>query len=174
MENLEELNLSSNQFSSDSTLVKPSKLFYSIGTMQSLKRLNLSRNKFVAFHYNDLTEDSFSVLQELDFSYNLVEEQSEMMYCQNIKNLLAITITGNPFGQRGKQDYEELENVLRSALSAMVINRTEFSSRIAKRLRLRQDPNDMKSLPYPKPMALMSREPDKIYEEQEGILHCMK
>ena len=168
LQSVEELNLSSNQFSSDSTLVKPSKIFYSASTMPTLKRLNLSRNKFSAFHYEDLSEDSFPVLQELDFSYNLVEDQSDMLYCQNIKNLLALTITGNPFSQRGKQDYEELERVLSTVLSAVVINRTEFSSRIAKRLRLRQDTNDIKSLPYPKPMTLLSREVEKYEGDEEG------
>jgi Leucine-rich repeat (LRR) protein len=82
---VEELNLSSNQFSSDSALVRPSKLFYSLGAMPRLKRLNLSRNKFTAFHNEDLTIDSFKTLQELDFSYNLVDDQSDMLYCQNLK-----------------------------------------------------------------------------------------
>lgn len=80
LDSVEELNLSSNQFSSDSTLVKPSKLFYSIGAMANLKRLNLSRNKFTSFHYEELTQDSFRVLQELDFSYNLVEDQTELIF----------------------------------------------------------------------------------------------
>lgn len=85
LSSVEELNLSSNQFSSDSTLVRPSKLFYSLGAMPRLKRLNLSRNKFTAFHNDELTMDSFKTLQELDFSYNLVDDQSDMMYCQNLK-----------------------------------------------------------------------------------------
>mmetsp|Transcript_36318 Transcript_36318/g.35923 ORF Transcript_36318/g.35923 Transcript_36318/m.35923 type:complete len:129 (-) Transcript_36318:1241-1627(-) len=77
---VEELNLSSNQFSSDSTLVKPSILFKSIGSMPKLKRLNLSRNKFTGFHFDDLDQNSFKALQELDFSYNLVEDQNDLMY----------------------------------------------------------------------------------------------
>jgi hypothetical protein len=166
LESVEELNLSSNQFSSDSTLVKPSKLFYSMGTMPQLKRLNLSRNKFSAFHYEDLNENSFRVLQELDFSYNLVEDQNEMMYCQNLKNLLTLTITGNPFAQRGKDEYVDLEHILSSALSAVVINRTEFSSKLAKRLRLRGN-DEMKALPYPKPVTLLSREIVKYDEDNK-------
>ena len=155
---IEEFNLSSNQFSSDSTLVRPSRLFYSLGTMPRLKRLNLSRNKFTAFHNEDLTMDSFKSLQELDFSYNLVDDQSDMLYCQNLKNLLTLTISGNPFAQRGKEEYSDLERVLRNTLSAVVINRTEFSSKIAKRLRLRGSTDDIKALPYPKPVTLLSRE----------------
>lgn len=158
LENVEELNLASNQFSSDSTLVKPSKLFASIGRMPSLKRLNLSRNKFTSFHYQELDENSFVVLQELDFSYNLVDDQKELMYCQNLKNLLNLVITGNPFAQRGKEEYEDLERILSSALSAVIINRTEFSSRMAKRLGLKTTTEELKALPYPKPITLLSRE----------------
>ncbi len=69
---VEELNLSSNQFNSESTLVKPEKLFYSLGQIPKLKRLNLARNKFSQFHFEELKPASFSALQELDFSYNLV------------------------------------------------------------------------------------------------------
>jgi Leucine-rich repeat (LRR) protein len=47
---LEELNLSSNLFSSQSTLVNPALLIKAIGQMPKLKRLNLSRNKFQFFH----------------------------------------------------------------------------------------------------------------------------
>jgi hypothetical protein len=41
---LEELNLSSNNFSSDSVVVEPGKLFKSLSTIPHLKRLNLSHN----------------------------------------------------------------------------------------------------------------------------------
>lgn len=74
-ENLEELNLSSNQFSSNSSLVNPSLLFKAIGSISKLKRLNFSRNKFTAFHAEMLAKDTdFIQLQELDFGYNQVSE----------------------------------------------------------------------------------------------------
>ena len=47
---LEELNLSSNHFSSTSTLVNPMVLFKALGSMNKLKRLNLSRNRLQCFH----------------------------------------------------------------------------------------------------------------------------
>ena len=47
---LEELNLSSNYLSSNSTLVNPSVIFKTLGQMPKLKRLNISRNKFQALH----------------------------------------------------------------------------------------------------------------------------
>lgn len=54
---LEDLNLASNQFSSASTLVNPALLFKAIGQVPKLKRLNLSRNKFTAFHAEMLNKD---------------------------------------------------------------------------------------------------------------------
>ena len=47
---LEELNLSSNFFSSVPTQGSPDVLFKTIGGITRLKRLNLSRNKFFKFH----------------------------------------------------------------------------------------------------------------------------
>ena len=46
LKTLEELNLSSNSFSSSSTIVNPSLLFMALAKLSKLKRLNLSRNKF--------------------------------------------------------------------------------------------------------------------------------
>lgn len=50
---LEEINLSSNSFSSDSVLVNPNKLFAAMATIPNFKKLNLSRNRFKAFHADD-------------------------------------------------------------------------------------------------------------------------
>ena len=58
MHSLQELNLSSNNFSSDSTLVNPNALMRAISTISSLRKLNLSRNKFLEFHYGDLPENN--------------------------------------------------------------------------------------------------------------------
>lgn len=59
---LEDLNLSSNNFSSDSVLVYPSKLFLALSTIPHLKRLNLSRNKFKRFHAEDLPDDNLHLI----------------------------------------------------------------------------------------------------------------
>ena len=50
LNNLEELNLSSNQFASNSSLVNPQLLFKALGSIPKLKRLNIARNKFSEFH----------------------------------------------------------------------------------------------------------------------------
>jgi hypothetical protein len=69
---LEELNLSSNNFSSDSVLVYPSKLFLALSTIPKLKKLNLSRNKFKRFHSDDLPEDNRALID------NEYEKNNEM------------------------------------------------------------------------------------------------
>lgn len=58
---LEEFNLSANNFSSHSTLVDPNALFKALATIPMLKKLNLSRNKFVEFHSGDLPASNLSV-----------------------------------------------------------------------------------------------------------------
>jgi Leucine-rich repeat (LRR) protein len=63
---LEELNLSSNNFSSDSVLVTASKLFLALSTIRKLKKLNLSRNKFKRFHSEDLPQDNIQLAEEED------------------------------------------------------------------------------------------------------------
>ena len=55
---LEELNLSANDFSSSSTLVDKDALFKALSTIPMLKKLNLSRNKFVEFHSGDLPSNN--------------------------------------------------------------------------------------------------------------------
>ena len=57
---LEELNLSSNNFSTDSVLVTPSKLFVALSSIKHLKKLNLSRNKFKAFHAEEFPADNIN------------------------------------------------------------------------------------------------------------------
>lgn len=61
---LEDLNLSSNNFSSDSVLVSPGKLFLALSTIPRLKRLNLSRNKLRRFHSEDLPEENIHLAEE--------------------------------------------------------------------------------------------------------------
>ena len=106
LKNLEELNLASNQFSSTSTLVNPALLFKAIGSIKKLKRLNLSRNKFAGFHADLLNKNQdFPQLQELDFSYNIVQDQQALWFVPQLKNINLLIITGNPFALMGKEAY---------------------------------------------------------------------
>lgn len=78
---LEDLNLSSNLLSSNSTLVNPSLLFKALGKIPKLKRLNISRNKFEFLHGELLMRDEeFICLQELDFGFNLVQDENAFGY----------------------------------------------------------------------------------------------
>lgn len=64
--NLEELNLSSNGFASNQTLVAPTTIFNALATIPKLKKLNLSRNRLEAWH----CEFKFPCLRELYFAFN--------------------------------------------------------------------------------------------------------
>ena len=104
---LEELNLSANSFSSYSTLVDPNALFKALSTIPMLKKLNLSRNKFVEFHSTDLPENNnelptneqvFPNLQELYFAFNEVAHEEKLFYTvSQLPQLKYLVITGNPF-----------------------------------------------------------------------------
>lgn len=85
---LEELNLSSNALSTQSTLINPSILMKVLGQIPRLKRLNLSRNKFQGLHFELLSRDEdFTLLQELDIGYNLVHDEDDVWYATQTKNL---------------------------------------------------------------------------------------
>ena len=75
LKNLTELNLSANNFSSDSILVSAPDLIKALGSITNLKYLNLSRNKFKAFHADALNDGVyFPSLEHLNISYNLIED----------------------------------------------------------------------------------------------------
>eukprot|EP00826_Nyctotherus_ovalis_P046588 TRINITY_DN5280_c0_g1_i5.p1 TRINITY_DN5280_c0_g1~~TRINITY_DN5280_c0_g1_i5.p1 ORF type:complete len:622 (+),score=158.02 TRINITY_DN5280_c0_g1_i5:427-2292(+) len=148
---LEELNLSSNSFSSDTVVVNPGKLFESLSTIPHLKRLNLAHNFLKAFHFEHLTNDNaFEALAELDFSYNKVSNQENLLYCQKLKSLQAIIITGNPIGITG--EYRELEQIVYNSNSAVVVNHAIPPPNYLRKPR--ESKADLyKKLPYPKPIA---------------------
>ena len=157
-ESLEELNLSSNQFSSASTLVDPGLIFKAIGQIKKLKRLNLSRNKFTAFHAEALDrENEYVQLQELDFGYNLLAEQEAMWFVPQMKHINLVIITGNPMALQGKEAYAQLEANLQNTLSAVLIN-DEIQG---ERNYLKRVPQKKANFPYPNPIKLLSRERQK-------------
>jgi len=104
---LQEINLSSNNFSSDSVLVDPNTILGSLGTLPMLRRLNLSRNKLQRFHSDTLPQDNgrlpeqeraFPCLTELNLSFNVMEDQDALIYpATQIPTLTMLLVTGNPF-----------------------------------------------------------------------------
>jgi len=141
--------LSSNNFSSDSVVVEPGKLFKSLSTIPHLKKLNLAHNALKGFHFEYLTStDLFEPLAELDFSYNKISSQENLLFCQKLKSLQALLITGNPIGING--EYKELEDILYSATSAVIVN---HPVPLPNYLRKGKHTEKAKKLPYPKPIA---------------------
>jgi len=113
LDQLHELNLSSNYLSSSSTLVNPSLLFKALGKIPRLKKLLLSRNKFEYFHGELLVpEEDFLCLQELDVGFNLIQDEDDLGYVTSLRNLQVLIITGNEFAMKGKQYYATLEDQL--------------------------------------------------------------
>ena len=148
---LEEFDLSSNNFSSDSVVVEPGKLFKSLSTIPRLKRLNLSRNALKGFHFEYLSSTNlFEALTELDFSYNRISNQENLLFCQKLKSLQAVIITGNPIGISG--EYKELEQIIYTATSAVVVNHAIPPPNYLKKVKEKKA-DLYKKFPYPKPIA---------------------
>ena len=156
---LEDLNVSANLFSSNSTLVRPSVIFTALNSIPKLKKLNLSRNKLSTLHLEEVQGEHFPSLQDFDFSYNIVDRQEELFPTKQFKSLQMLNITGNPFATRSHDHYAELELVLQQALSAVVINSTGMTAvKKTKGGRGTGSEGGQRKLPYPKPVTLLSRE----------------
>ncbi len=85
----------------------------------------------------------------------MVNDEEDIWYASQMKNLQILIITGNPFALSGKQAYARLEEAMQKNLSATVINEdvTEQKSY------LKQKPKNVKqNFPYPNPIKLFSRD----------------
>ena len=159
--NLEELNLASNFFSSVPTLGSPAIVFKALGGIKRLKRLNLSRNKFFKFHSEMLDQrNDFQQLQELDISFNMIDNERSLWYLTTTKAINVVNITGNPFAQasRGVSLYANLEFELTKNLSAVIINDHHL---IDDKGYMKRKTNKPSHWPYPNPIKLLSREVQK-------------
>ena len=126
-----ELNLSSNNFSSDSVLVDPNHMMLSLSTISHLQKLNLSRNKLKGFHSELLPENNverqphervFNYLEELNFSFNVIEQEGHLMYAaKQLPNLKVLIVTGNPFAITGENtNYQVLKGLLEQRGSSLI------------------------------------------------------
>jgi len=62
----------------------------------------MSRNKFNQFHADIISrETDFLLLQELDFGFNLVQEEAALWFIPQLKHINILVITGNPLGLAG-------------------------------------------------------------------------
>ncbi len=65
------------------------------------------------FHHEFLEKgDDFKFLQELDFGYNLVQDEDHLWYTTQMRSLQILVITGNPFATLTKAQYAKLEDEL--------------------------------------------------------------
>ncbi|EAR88235.1 hypothetical protein TTHERM_00023940 (macronuclear) [Tetrahymena thermophila SB210] len=116
-QNLEEFNLSGNLFESDQNA---SNLWFTLASIKKLKKLDLSRNILRGIHTERLVAGNFMSLQILDFSYNAVENQHNLICARNFRNLQKLIITGNPFSI--KNEHKGLEMEVYARTGAIVVN----------------------------------------------------
>lgn len=91
---LKKLNLEGNKFRSDH---KAALFWSSLASLPCIEFLSVSRNKIRGIHTEKLIAGNFSTLIELDFSYNFVENQHNLICARNFTSLKKLYITGNPF-----------------------------------------------------------------------------
>jgi Leucine-rich repeat (LRR) protein len=148
---LTEFNLSSNTFSSESLAYNPAEIFLALSSIAKLNKLNLARNMFQGIHAEMLSEDAFSVLQELDFSFNNILKEEGLSYAQYISHLQILIVTGNPFALTGQ--YKDLEQSLNNSNCAIIINKPPNPPAYLKKAVVKKE-----HLPYPKPIALVQHD----------------
>ncbi|CAG9319276.1 unnamed protein product [Blepharisma stoltei] len=140
---LKELYLSSNGFSTDSVLFSASLLFRSLSTIPGLQKLDISRNKLRGIHSDALEQEAFVHLRELDFSYNWVDNQDNLMYASNMPSLQILIITGNPFAQT--KDVDKLQEVIATELGGTIISESQNNKKRNK-------------APYARPIAYITQD----------------
>ena len=103
--------------------------------------------------------NDFMQLQELDMSFNLIDNERNVMFLTLTKAINVFNITGNPFAQssKGTSNYANLEYELQKNLSAVIINDTHL---LDDRGHLRRK-TQKAHWPYPNPIKLLSREVQK-------------
>lgn len=113
LKNLEELDLSLNSFSSEH---KATNFWSSLATLPRLKNLNISRNFLRGIHTEKLVSGNFIDLELLDFSFNVVENQHNLICARNFKNLKKLIVTGNPFAVQKQHQGLEMEIYARTGI----------------------------------------------------------
>ena len=129
--------------------------------MKRLKRLNIARNSFFKFHSEMLdAQNDFLQLQELDMSFNMVDNERNMWFLTLTKAINVVNITGNPIATptRGISHYASLEFELSQKHAAAVINDHHL---IDDKGYMKRRTNKAQHWPYPNPIKLLSREVQK-------------
>lgn len=102
----------------------------------------------------------FIQLQELDMSFNMVDNERNMWFLTMTKAINVVNITGNPFAAptRNNSNYAAFEFELSKNLSAVVINDHHL---IDDKGYMKKRSHKPTNWPYPNPIKLLSREQHK-------------
>jgi hypothetical protein len=143
--NLRELSLAGNNFSSDSVMFMPSQFYKALATLPRLKKLNLAHNQLRGISSEELRRSDFRRLEELDFSYNWVDDQQNLLYAQHCPQLQVLVTTGNPFASR----VEVLKEALKRTNNCTLINEVTVPYKLGSK---------KDRLPYPRPIAMIAQD----------------
>lgn len=80
----------------------------------------MARNKIRGIHTEKLAAGNFSTLIELDFSYNNVENQHNLICARNFISLKKLIITGNPFASNNQYKGLEMEVYARTGAEVII------------------------------------------------------
>ena len=135
LKHLSELHINDNLFSSE---YKASPFWKSLATIPKLRNLNLSHNEmrgnsyknyilynwciFILFfnagiHTEKLVPGDFELIERIDISYNVIEDQLNLICSRNFDRLKILIITGNPFAI--KKQTKGLEMLVKSKTSKL-------------------------------------------------------
>ena len=116
---LEDFDISFNSFNSEH---KASQFWFSLASLPNLKILNVSRNFLRGIHTEKLVAGNFNGLEKLDFSYNIVENQHNLISARNFVNLRTIDVTGNPFAVGKAHKGLEMEIYAKTGIKTMIFS----------------------------------------------------
>jgi len=88
--------------------------------MPELRLLNISKNFLRGIHTERLVVGYFGKLEIFDFSYNIAENQHNLICARNFSNLRKIIVTGNPFGVM--KEHKGLEMEIHARTGGVLIN----------------------------------------------------
>lgn len=103
---LEDFDLSYNMFTSE---YKASNFWFSLALLPNLRFLNVSKNYLRGIHTERLVAGNFNNLEKLNFSYNIVENQHNLISARNFLSLKSIDVSGNPFANNKAHKGLEME-----------------------------------------------------------------
>lgn len=108
----------------------------------------------------------FLLLQELDFSFNFIENCESLWYLTRAKSIHVCVITGNPFAAN-PANYADLEQELQKSLAAVLINDADVANNNG--FVYKKKNQSKNSLPYPKPIKYEKKETEGNYINAEKL-----